>query len=219
MKKVFFLLACALLTMLILGFQPSGITAPSNTQTTTEGKPRGRQVQFNIDLFNFDDCTYSASKNGDIIFRARVRLTRSDGSVSCSINNALAHIDNDNFTGHSNIIRFSSTLEEQNERFIIDIDFVAYPRESPTCFEEPQSCSADMTKCCFDFSCCDCGQWNGVLFEGFWAKERFRHTIPEVINLLSDTRRLNLAHLYPPHAPNPNTTSDSFEGGCECCAH
>ncbi|MEM1320873.1 MAG: hypothetical protein AAGG75_11490 [Bacteroidota bacterium] len=202
--------------LLSAGFLPPNHTAPSYIQSITlsDGiNPRSSSAEFRFGISGIDDCTYLASEREEIIIRARIRIFRSNGEVLCAISEPIDHQDNT----FGNSIIFPGATLNQGENVTIRYDFVAYPPESPTCFGPALSCGSSLTKCCFEFECCDCGQWNGVLLEGFWYESTATTMVPEEVDtytFLSD-----LTPIYPPNIPSPNTTSDPFEGGCECCAH
>ncbi|MEM1320871.1 MAG: hypothetical protein AAGG75_11480 [Bacteroidota bacterium] len=216
MNRIILMIIIGAVFLLITGFFPPNHTAPSYIQSITlsDGiNPRFSSVEVRFGIGDIDDCTFTASRNGEIVIQVRLRIFRGNGEIICSISGPIAHQDNT----FSNSIVFPGVTLTQGENISIRYDFVAYPPESPTCFGPALSCDDPLPKCCFDFECCDCGQWNGVLLEGFWFSSDVVTTVPEGVDTY--TFIAGLASIYPPFVPSPNTTSDPFEGGCECCAH
>ena len=209
----------AFVFIFLTGFQPPYYTFPTEytrTITNTESlNPSSASVNFRIGLVNFDDCTYEASKSGDIVFRAKITLVKNDGTTTCVINEPIDHKDILT-TGIGNVITILEIPATVGEEIRAFISLVAYPKDSPNCYGEVINCNSPLPLCCFDFTCCDCAQWDGTLLEGFWYSGQSTNVIP---SQNSYSYYFNMTFVYPPYAPYPNYASNSFDKGCNCCGH
>lgn len=120
---------------------------------------------------------------------------------------------------YNNVVEFPFPNLPSTGYDIVDIELVIYPKNNSVCGDDPilEDCTQDLSLCCFDFNCCFCGIYEGVL-EGF----KDLH-LSISVDPFAGTVLLSFIKLYNENGdPDPNTPINVLNdgiNGCECCVY